>query len=164
MWLFQAMTSIPSDAVQFSTPGSTSFELADPGPYVLSHDARAVFQGQVYDNSSDLPDRLRISLVNTDTGNEIYMRRGIGTRRLSERHVRHTVGKFDVETPGNYELSVTGDNKVRIFAMGPSYMGKLTMAAVACAGLNLVGWIGALVITMTVLVKRIHMKRLLPDE
>ena len=164
MWLFQAMTGIPSDTIQFRTPGTIPFELANPGTYVLWHDAQAVFQGRIYNNSSDLPDDLRVSLVDVETGNEVYMRRAIGTRRLSKKHIRHTVGKFDIEKPGDYELSVAGDEQARIFAMGSSYMGKLAVAAVACAALNLVGWIGSLAIVIGVLVKRTQMKRILPDR
>ena len=164
LWLFQTMTNVPSDAIQFRTPGKRTFELIHPGTYVLWHDAPAVFQGQAYDNGSDLPEGLSISLANADSGEEVFMRRSVGTRRLSDKHVRHTVGKFDVDIPGDYELTVAGDDKVRIFAMGPSYMGKLAVAALGCVALNLAGWIGSLAIAVTVLVKRTQMKRVLPDD
>ena len=146
----------------FPVPSTQTFNLDEPGTYILWHDHKITFQGKVYNKPESLPDQAVISLKHD--GTEIPMRGSWGSGTTSGQHEKKEIGRYIIEMPGQYTLSASGFDEERVFSFGRSGLKGVLWATVACLLLNLLGWFGAPVIIVVVLVQRARKKKELANQ
>jgi hypothetical protein len=146
----------------FLVPSTQDIHIVEPGTYILWHDDKITFEGTVYNKPESLPDQAKIVL--THDGEKIPMRTSWGSGSTSGTHEKKEVGRYQLETPGEYTLSVEGFSENRVFSFGRSELKGVLVAALVCLLLNLLGWFGAPAIFIIVLVMRAQRKKVLANN
>jgi hypothetical protein len=148
--------------ISFVAPTTRTFEVEDPGTYVLSHDYKVTFEGMPYDKPAALPGQVSISLKGDD--GEVEMADSWGSGSTSADHERQEVGRFKIAKPGSYTLSISGLAEPRVLTLAQSVIVKIVFATIACLLLNLFGWFGGPAIVIMVMATRLTNKRRFRSE
>jgi len=136
----------------FLAPVERSFAIEEPGTYILWHDYRILFEGRAFNTEPSLPSGAGIRL--SHRGEEIPTARSWGATVTSGQHEKSEVARYVIEEPGEYTLAITGLHEDHVFSFARSGVKGILGAAFACLLLNLLGWIGAPVVIIVVLVRR----------
>jgi hypothetical protein len=136
----------------FLVPSQQTFHLEEPGTYRLWNDHMTTFHGKVYNKSETLPDQALMEL--TRDGELLEMHASIGWKTTSGSHAKTSIGRYEINEPGIYTLTVTGFDEERIFSFGRSGVKAVLLSVLACIVLCLAGCLGSLIIIIIVLAKR----------
>lgn len=163
--LLKKVLNPPAEAT-FVAPITRTFEIDKPGSYILNHNYKATFNGHQFDNVPNLPESAVIRLKNSE--GEIQMQESWGSGSTSQTDSRKEIGRFEIASPGDYTLSVSGLAEPHLITFGESVMMGIVGAAAIGLLLNLIGWFGAPAVVILVLSQRLKNKRLYkslhPDE
>ncbi|MGH2779557.1 MAG: hypothetical protein ACRDJB_13025, partial [Actinomycetota bacterium] len=149
------------DIQQMVAPGEAAMELDETGTHGVFYERDTVFQGQSFSGPEALP-ALELVLVNENTGEQVTVRPPFGesfTYDLGDRS-GELVGKFEVESPGTYSVSATGEGPEVVIAVGRySFRGLFASIGgiILCAFMALVG---AVLFIVFFFVRRSNRKRL----
>ncbi|MGH2778449.1 MAG: hypothetical protein ACRDJB_07335 [Actinomycetota bacterium] len=150
------------DIKQMVAPGETTMELDDTGTYGIFYERDTVFEGQSFSGPNALP-ALDVVLVDQTTGEEVTVRPPFGetfTYDFGDRSGA-LVGKFEIERPGTFTVTATGEGPEVIIAVGPySFRGLFASIGgiILCAFLALAG---AVLLIVFFFVRRSNRKRLM---
>ena len=147
----------PASSSTFVAPAVRTFDLTEPGTYVLSHDYRIAFMGRKYEEDANLPDGTAVSLKGPD--GDVAMEESWGSGSTSEEHERKEIGRFEIRTPGSYVLTVEGLDSPRVLTFSQSVIARIILSAAASILLSLLGWFGAPAVVIVVLSARLRDKR-----
>jgi len=136
----------------FLVPSVQTFEVTKPGTYLLWHDYRILFQNKAYNKPPFPPDQTQIHLRFGER--EIPSESTWGTTTTSGIHEKKEIGRYALDAPGTYTLSVSGLEETHVFSFGRSGIQGIIWAAIACLFLNLLGWFGAPILIAAVLILR----------
>lgn len=150
--------------MQFLVPGSTTITVERAGKYVLWHDARTVYRGRVFNKPKELPDGVEISLKSRDSGERVTMESNPSMSYSSGSHQSYSIANFDIGTPGEYELVVSGDIDEMVFSFGRSRLFEIIAGIAGGVALQLIGLVGASVLAVVVFIKRVQAKRRLVGQ
>jgi len=149
------------DIQQMVAPGVTTMELDATGTYGVFYERDTVFEGQSFSGPEALP-ALDVVLVDQTTGEEVTVRRPFGetfTYDFGDRSGA-LVGKFEVERPGTFTVTATGEGPEVIIAVGPySFRGLFA----SIGGIILSAFLalaGAVLLIVFFFVRRSNRKRL----
>ena len=106
------------ETTKFKAPGSMQVNIEASGKYSLSNNFTTIYQGKSYSYSAELPDGMNFSLTNNNTGKSVPMQTGFSSTTTSGNEKSKSIGYFEVTTPGQYTVSVTGNKQPRIFSFG----------------------------------------------
>lgn len=157
--LFTSIFTSLSEGTQFIVPGEIAITVDKPGEYTLWNEVKTIYKGRMYTGSEELPDILEIRITDTMTGEPIPMTSSAGGTETIGSTVRRAIGNITFDRPGRYRIEVSGDFRARIFMIRRSVCGDLLVSFAAFFLLSLIGWIGAPLIAIVVLVKRINAKK-----
>ena len=153
------------DIQQMVAPGETTMELDATGTYGVFYERDTVFQGQSFSGPEALPG-LNVILVSQDTGEQISVRRPFGesfTYDFGDRS-GELAGKFEVESPGTYTVTTTGEGPEVVIAIGRySFRGLFASIGgiIVCA---LMALVGAVLVIVFFFVRRSNRKRLMNPQ
>jgi hypothetical protein len=163
-WLLHALSYGGGETLSWVAPGGVTAQVADPGLYVLWHDARAVYENRAFDHPKELPEGMKVSVVDQDSGEEVGGKPVPGLPERSGEQVRYALAKYRIPKPGPYRIVASGGAGERLLSFGSSGRDALVYAALGCAVFNLIGWGGSFAIAVIVLSRRTKMRHLLPRE
>ena len=149
------------DIQQMVAPGETTMELDTTGTYGVFYERDTVFEGQSFSGPDALP-ALDVVLVDQTTGEEVTVRRPFGETFTYDFGDRSSalVGKFEIERPGTYAVTATGEGPEVIIAVGPySFRGLFA----SIGGIILSAFLalaGAVLLIVFFFVRRSNRKRL----
>lgn len=112
IWFFK--NKQPS--TQFLGPGTNEVVVVKPGNYYLWSDYETLFQGRSYQFPESIPGGLEFKLMDAGTKQTIEMTSDISTKVSSGRNKSTSIGRFQLDHPGKYMISVTGDSPERVFS------------------------------------------------
>jgi hypothetical protein len=126
------------EAARFLAPGVGEIEIGEPGPHVIWHEYRTVFQGRAYEGSAAMPNGVRYRV--RDPGGaqlEVAASRGASVEGRESR--RASQAKFIAVTPGRHRVEVEGAFEPRVMAvqkdlLWPALRAIGTAVAVAVLG------------------------------
>jgi hypothetical protein len=136
----------------FLVPSTQTIKIEKKGTYILWYDYKIVFQGKVFHKSESLPDQCVIKMQHEEM--VIPMSGTWGTSMTSGQHEKKEIGRYTIDKPGEYTLSVLGFEDERVCSFSRSGLKGVLGAAVACLFLNLLGWFGAPGVVLAVLMLR----------
>src|SRR5579863_9850963 len=110
------------DGRQFLAPGATTLDSDKPARYVLWYDHVTFFGGRAYTYPPDLPNGLRVRIVEQGSGREIPLASGFAVKQSSGTEERSSVGDFEVAGPASYRLEIMGSFEPRVFSVRRSLM------------------------------------------
>ncbi len=157
--LFTSIFTSLSSGTQFIVPGEIAITAEKPGKYTLWNEVKTIYKGRMYTGSEELPDVLEIRITNTMTGDTIPMTSSASGTETVGSTVRRAIGSIHFDRPGRYRIAVSGDFRNRIFMIRRSPCADLLVSFAAFLLLSLIGWIGAPLLAIVVLVKRINAKK-----
>jgi len=147
---------------QFVVPGRHAITLAEPGRYVIYHEAQAVVGGRTYTAAPGAPG-LTCTLLDKSTGRQVPLAASMAstTYSLGGRSGRSLL-QFRVDRPGEYELSVDYGQSTgppTVVAVGRGFSGR-GLAAILSACLVLPAFLLAgLIIALVTFLRRMGAKR-----
>ena len=150
------------DIQQTVAPGGATMEFDEAGTYGVFYERDTVFRDQRFSGPDALP-ALDVVLTNQDTGEQVTVRRPFGesfTYDFGDRS-GELVGKFEIERPGPFAVSATGQGPEVIIAVGRySFRGLFASIGgiIVCAFMALVG---AVLLIVFFFVRRSNRKRLM---
>jgi hypothetical protein len=127
-------------STQFLTPGTKEIEIVKPGKYYLWFDYQTIYKGQSFNSSEEIPNGLKFRLVELSSRNTIEMTSDFSCKVSSNDCQSKSVGRFQIESPGKYLISVDGDSPERIFSFSGDTIGILLKTMIR----------GALIVTIGV--------------
>jgi hypothetical protein len=130
---------------QFLAPGATTLDSDKSVKYALWYDNVTFFQGHAYTFPGDLPNGLRVRILEHGTDREVPMAKGFEVSASSGSDQRRSVGDFTLAGPGTYRIEVTGDFEQRVFSVRRSLIPGVLWALLALLLMELVGWSGAFI-------------------
>jgi uncharacterized Tic20 family protein len=157
--LFTSIFTSLSSGTQFVVPGEIAIAVDKPGKYTLWNEVKTIYKGRMYTGSEELPDILEIRITDAMTGETIPMSSSAGGKETIGSTERQAIGNIQFERPGRYRIEVSGDFRARIFMIRRSACGDVLISFAAFFLLSLIGWIGAPLLAIVVLVRRINAKK-----
>ena len=124
-----------SNEKQFMIPGNTQVVIEEPGRYYLWNDYQTVFQGKSYTKSQTIPDDIKITIKNEETGElfDFVSDTSISSSRGSSS--KNSIGYIEVQELGSVHIDILGGNEERIFSFAQS--GLLAMFGLILGGFGL---------------------------
>lgn len=157
--LFTSIFTSISDGTQFIVPGEVIINVEKPGKYTLWNEAKTIYQGRLYTGSRELPDVLEIRITEILTGRTMPLSSATSHTETVGSTIRTAIGNIHFDEPGRYRIRVSGNFSERIFMIRRSTCADLLVSFAAFFLLSLVGWIGAPLLAVIVLIKRINAKK-----
>ncbi len=115
-----------TEPLYLRAPGSVELVVQRPSAFTLWNEVRTVVEGKAYSASIELPSAARISVLSRATGESIEFSEVSSSRvTVGGRYERHSVGSFDIESPGAYRVAVEGNFKERMFSIRQSFFATL---------------------------------------
>lgn len=138
-------TMIAPTGHRMLAPGELTFEVQEPGRYILWHEYRTVFEGQPYRVDTQLPDwELRVLAGSPDdpqTAAPVEQERVRHARENLPQAERTTLGSYRLG-PGTYTLSARGDFPPRVLHLRRDTTLRNATGLAAGMGLSLLGGVG----------------------
>src|SRR3569833_1652891 len=100
---------------QFKVPGSTQVAVEKPGRYYLWNDFRTVYNGQSFNRSEHIPDRLHIRIADSG-GHPFSFVSDTSISSTSGTSAKSSIGYIEFEHPGKITVQVSGNTEERIFS------------------------------------------------
>ena len=134
-----------SDSVQFVIPGQVEFETKNEGRYYLWNDFRTIYEGQTYNNSSQLPNGLKIKLEDLDKNQKVNLVNSGGMTFTTNGKSSQSIGYIDVKPKTKLLISVQGECSPQVFSFSQSVILEkiafiIGMALLACL-MSIIGFI-----------------------
>lgn len=126
-----------TNSEQFIVPSTQTFEIEEPGKYVLWHDYQTFFEGSNYSKPEALPDGLEISVKNA-TGDTLFFKTDTNTSFTSGSHSKNSIAYLEFDQPETISISVNGDFESRVFSFGESFIGKFFLRIFSAVALSAV--------------------------
>lgn len=123
---------------RFLAPGSATVVVAAPGPHVIWHEHRTVFEGRAFDVPAALPDGARLR-VTDPRGKEVEIAASGGMTVRSGTMERVSVARFEASEAGPHEVAVEGDVPPRVIVAGPDFLWPLLKTIALAMGAAVVG-------------------------
>jgi len=149
--LVHGIISLP-EGHTFLVPSTQTFQLAEPGPYVVWHDYQTTIKGKVFNKPAELPDQTTITL--THKGKEIPTAKLWSSTITSGQHQKVSIARYHIEEPGAYSLTVEGLAEPRVFTFSRPIFKPLFQAILSGVFLILFGWLGASIGVAFILILR----------
>ena len=109
-------------STQFLAPGSQEVVVTKPGNYYLWFDYETLYQGRSYEFSENIPGGLEFKLIDTRTKSAVEMTTDFSTKVSSGRNKSTSIGRFRLDHPGKYRITVSGDSPARVFSFSGDTM------------------------------------------
>ena len=132
----------------FRVPGKHTFELEQPGKYIIWNDVSTVFDGQRYLFPDELATEITVIVIGEDQQQRIPVEDATGASERGPTTTRYSLFSFEIDNPGTYTVIVKNLGANRIFTLRPSISagifdflvstGKRLMAAVLSFFLGLI--------------------------
>jgi hypothetical protein len=135
------------DLVQFKVPGTAMAFVDAPGRYYVWHDYDAIYEGQSYRSSTELPNDLKIELIGTG-GVPLEFVSDSSTNLTLNNHSRKSVGYVEVPEAGQVTIKVNGDVERVLFSFSAFSFGHffgLIVKGVICAGVSALLGLGLMI-------------------
>ncbi len=142
---------------RLKAPGSVEIKVEDVGTYTLSNNFSTVYQGKSYSDSSKLPDGMTFLLTNKTTGETVPLTSGMNSTMTSGEEKSCSVGSFEVKAPGKYVLTISGNQKPRIFTFSKSFLGRGIMIVFLIIGGFVLSFVGAAVALLLIVMGIINL-------
>lgn len=113
-----------ADPVKILVPGSGVVQVDKPGPHVIWHEHRTVFEGRSYDVPERLPDGVQFR-VSAPDGSPVPVRPSSSGTMSSGSVERTAAAEFEAPVAGRYSIAVQGPSAPRIVSVGPDYFWPL---------------------------------------
>lgn len=107
---------------KFIIPAKTEVAIEKEGRYYVWNEYQTIFEGKTYSSSEELPGGLEISLVDTKNGNAFEFVSDQSITSSTGNSQKNAIGYFEIERPGEYTLSVSGETSPRVFSFGKSFL------------------------------------------
>jgi hypothetical protein len=133
---------------QFKVPGSTQVAVEKPGRYYLWNDFRTVYNGQSFNRSEHIPDRLNIRIADSG-GLPFSFVSDTSISSTNGASAKNSIGYVEIEHAGKITVQVSGGTEERIFSFSKSGLLKMFLFIVGgfgasvvfgLAGLGLIIW------------------------
>jgi uncharacterized membrane protein len=143
-WRF--FSALPEPA-RFLAPGAADIEISEPGPYVIWHEYRSLFQGSAYDWPAAMPHGVRYRV--TDPGGallEVAASRGATVDGQASE--RASQAKFLAAMPGRHRVEVQGSFEPRVIAVQKDLVWPVVRAIGTVVAIIVLGAGGALALAL----------------
>lgn len=140
--VFFTMLRPGNDSQTLLIPGETVVAIDEPGEYLIWAVQNGIHDGQLYAGSDSLPHGARSGVTRVDDGASIpllpangAMSSTIGSRTST------SVARFEIDAPGEYNISVQGGFSPRVITIGRSGFASVATMLVPffCASLISMG-------------------------
>lgn len=141
-WLLFA----PSERQQFLVPGRHTMQLAGAASYLIWNEYQTVFDGQSYRDAEELPQGMRLSVIDKASGERIATRPSRNVKVNDSSTRRRSVVQFRTLHAGMHEIVVEGDFPPRVFSASRDYFVGAIWRTVGIFGFAFLGFAAAVAI------------------
>jgi uncharacterized membrane protein len=141
-WLLFA----PSERQQFLVPGRHTMQLAGAASYLIWNEYQTVFDGQSYRDAEELPQGMRLSVIDKASGERIASRSSRNVKVSDSSTKRRSVAQFRTLHAGMHEIVVEGDFPPRVFSASRDYFVGALWRTVGIFGSAFLGFAAAVAI------------------
>ena len=111
----------------FFGPGKSVVTITRPGHYTLWHETKTIIDGQIRSFPDELPSGVSIKVLKQPEGTNVSLRLSGSTHMESGGKKRVSVAQLTLESPGQYEVEVSGLSEKRAFYLDEAKFLKMFM-------------------------------------
>jgi len=142
----------------FAGPGTVEVTIREPGKYYLWNSYRITFENKSYNQSKSMPEGTVAGLKNNESGQVIGFNPNRAFSLSSGDEARVSIGYFDIQRTGKYDLTVAGFAETRIFSWGKSEGSNIVSTAISIIGIDMILTTGAVILIIVGLRQMIRKK------
>lgn len=105
-----------SNEIQFKVPGRIQYTIKEPGRYYLWNEYQTIFDGLSYNRSTSIPDGIRITIRDTQTGSLYDFEGNTSISSSGGASAKNSIGYIEAKDTGSIIIDITGGIEERIFS------------------------------------------------